>query len=187
MEGRPWPEDSAARTIPVDMRNLGDDAYVLRILPTNMNKEGFTASLKECHLNKETALKTDDEPLYPFRRKGDLGIDCSRFEIVYRRSKPAKAGTLTPDDAADEIAPRLLPNPAKSADVKLSLGTLAPGRYEMQVLDISGRLVMTKFIEPMSPTGAFQFLKGQKLSQGQYLIRLSLDGKMLEPLQFITD
>jgi hypothetical protein len=187
MEGRPWPADSAARTIPVDMRNLGDDAYVLRILPTNMSKEGFTAWLKDRHLNKETSLKTDDETLYPFRRTGDLGIDSSRFEIVYRLSKPANAGTLTPDDAAGEIAPRLYPNPAKSADVKLSLGSLAPGRYEVQVLDISGRSVMTRSIEHLSSTGAYQILKGQKLATGQYLIRLSLEGKVLETLQFINE
>jgi hypothetical protein len=187
MEGRPWPADSAARTIPVDMRNLGDDAYVLRILPTNMNKEGFTAWLKDRHLNKETSLKTDDETLYPFRRTGDLGIDSSRFEIVYRLSKPTNAGTLTPDDAAGESAPRLYPNPAKSSDVKLSLGSLAPGRYEVQVLDMSGRSVMTRSIEHLSSTGAYQILKGQKLSTGQYLIRLSLEGKVLETLQFINE
>ena len=129
MEGRPWPADSAARTIPVDMRNIGDDAYVLRILPTNMSKEGFTAWLKDRHLNKETALKTDDETLYPFRRTGDLGIDSSRFEIVYRRSKHANSCSLTPVDSADEIAEQLYKNPSKSAVVKLSVGSLGPVRF----------------------------------------------------------
>jgi hypothetical protein len=187
MEGCPWPADSAARTIPVDMRNLGDDAYVLRILPTNMSKEGFTAWLKDRHLNKETSLKTDDETLYPFRRTGDLGIDSSRFEIVYRLSKPGNAGTLTPDDAASVIGPRLYPNPAKSADVKLSLGSMAPGRYEVQVLDMSGRLMLKKSIEHASANAGHPILQGQKLAPGQYLIRISSNDRPLHILEFILN
>ena len=187
MEGRPWPADSAARTIPVDMRNIGDDAYVLRILPTNMSKEGFTAWLKDRHLNKETALKTDDETLYPFRRTGDLGIDSSRFEIVYRLFKPTNAGTLTPDDAAGEMAPRLYPNPAKSADVKLSLGSLAPGRYEVEVLDMSGRALWKKSIEHLSSNTVHEILQGHKLAAGQYLVRISLNDRPLHMLALIHD
>jgi hypothetical protein len=170
MEGRPWPADSAARTLPVDMRNLGDDAYVLRILPTNMNKEGFTARLKDRHLNQETSLKTDDETLYPFRRTGDPGIDSSRFEIVYRLSKPTNAGTLTPDDAAGEMAPRLYPNPARGADVKLSLGSLAPGRYDVQVLDISGRLVLKKTVDHQSSIVVHSIFGKVKPASGLYNI-----------------
>jgi hypothetical protein len=185
IEGRPWPAGSAARTIPVDMRNLGDDAYVLRILPINMSKEGFTVWLKDRHLHKETSVKLDDETLYSFRRKGDLGIDSSRFEIVYRLSKPTNAGTLTPDDAAGEIGPRLYPNPAKGADVKLSLGSLAPGRYEIQVLDMSGRLVLKKSIQHLSATAGHRILKGQKLSTGQYLIRIFSNDRPLHILELI--
>ena len=188
MEGRPWPADSAARIIPVDMRNLGDDAYVLRILPTNMNKEGFTAWLKDRHLNQETSLKTADETLYPFRRTGDLGIDSSRFEIVYRLSKPTNAGTLTPDDAAGEIGPRLYPNPAKSADVKLSLGSLAPGRYEVQVLDMSGRLVLTKSVEYKIIGGAHNILGKEKLASGLYtLILMDQNKQPKETLRLVVE
>jgi hypothetical protein len=188
MEGRPWPSDSAARTIPVDMRNLGDDAYVVRILPTNMNKEGFTAWLKDRHLNKGIALKTDNETLYPFRRTGDLGIDSSRFEIVYRLSKPTNAGTLTPDDMAGGIAPLLYPNPARSSDVMLSLGSLAPGRYEVQVVDMSGRLVLTKTLEHLSVKGEYRFLQGRKLSLGTYIIRISdMQQQLKETLRMVVE
>jgi hypothetical protein len=187
MEGRPWPADTAARTIPVDMRNLGDDAYVLRILPTNMSKEGFTAWLKDRHLNQETSLKTDDETLYPFRRTGDINIDSSRFEIVYRLSKPTNAVTLTPDDTAGEMAPRLYPNPAKGTAVKLSLGSLAPGRYEVQVLDMSGRLVMKKSIEHLSANTSYRILQGQKLAPAQYIVRIYSDDRPLHTLQLIQD
>jgi hypothetical protein len=176
-----------ARKIPVDMRNLGDDAYVLRILPTNMIKEGFTAWLKDRHLNKETSLKTDDETLYPFRRTGDLGIDSSRFEIVYRLSKPTNTGTITPDDATGEMAPRLYPNPAKGAEVKLSLGSLPPGRYEVQVLDMSGRSVMSRSIEHISINTAHRILQGKKLAPGQYIIRISSNDRPLHTLQLIHD
>jgi hypothetical protein len=46
---------------------------------------------------------------------------------------------------------------------------------------------MTRSIEHLSSTGAYQILKGQKLATGQYLIRLSLEGKVLETLQFINE
>ena len=120
-------------------------------------------------------------------RTGDPGIDGSRFEIVYRLSKPTNAGTLTPDDAAGEIVPRLYPNPARGADVKLSLGSLAPGRYDVQVLDISGRLVLNKSIEHINPNSAHRILKGQKLAPGQYIIRISSDDRPLHTLQLIQD
>ena len=185
MEGRPWPADTVARTIPVDMRNLGDESYVLRVFPTNMSKEGFAAWLKDRHLNKETSVKLDGETLYPFRRTGDINIDSSRFEIVYRLSKPPIAGNLTPDDAAGEIVPRLYPNPAKGADVKLSLASLSPGRYEVQVLDMSGRLVLKKSIEHVIPNSAHRILQGQKLAPGQYLIRISANDRPLHSLELI--
>jgi hypothetical protein len=187
MEGRAWPADSTARTIPVDMRNLGDDAYVLRILPTNINKEGFTAWLKDRHLNKQTSLKLDDETIYPFRRTGDLGIDSSRFEIVYRLSKPTNAGTITPDDATGEMPPRLYPNPAKGAEVKLSLGSLTSGRYEVQVLDMSGRSVMRRSIEHISISTTHRILQGKKLATGQYIIRISSNDRPLHTLQLMHD
>ena len=188
MEGRPWPLDNAARSIPVDMRNLGDDAYVLRILPTNMTKEGFAAWLKDRHLNKETALKTDDETLYPFRRTGDPGIDSSRFEIVYRLSKPTNAGTLTPDDAAGEIGPKLWPNPAKGSEVKLSLGSLVPGRYDVQVLDMAGRLVLKTTIDHLSTHGSYEIFGKVKPATGIYTVQLMDQEKQLkETLRLVME
>ncbi len=185
MEGRPWPVDTAAGSIPVDMRNLSEDPFVLRIIPTNMQKVGFTASLKDKHLNRETMLKTDEETLYPFRRTGNAGIDSSRFEIVYRLSKPTNTGTLTPDGAIRSITPRLYPNPAKAEDVQLSLGSLEPGHYEVRVLDMSGRSVLTKPVTHVNVANVYQILKGHKLLTGQYLIRISRNGKLLETLSFI--
>lgn len=188
MEGRPWPSDSLARTISVDMRNLGDDAYVLHILPTNMNKEGFAAWLKDRYLNKETSLEIEKETLYPFRRTGDIGIDSTRFEIVYRTSMSTNAGALTPDVAASEIAPRLYPNPAKGTDVKLSLGSLAPGRYEVQVVDMSGRLVYSRSIDHHSSATGYYIFSTAKLAAGNYAVLLIDPQKQpKETLRLVVD
>jgi hypothetical protein len=106
---------------------------------------------------------------------------------VYRLSKPTNAGTLTPDDTAGEIGPRLYPNPARSADVKLSLGSLASGRYEVQVMDMSGRSVMSRSIEHSSIHAEYRILKGQKLAPGQYLIRISSHDRPIHTLQLIHE
>lgn len=185
MEGRPWPLDSAARTIDLDMRNLGDDPYILSILPANLNRADFSIWLKDHHLQKETILHTNNETLYPFRRTGIPAIDSSRFEIVYRLSKTTNSGTLTPDGTIGVVTPRLYPNPAKADDVQLSLGSLEPGQYEVRVLDMSGRSVLTKSVAHVNSANSYQILKGQKLSTGQYVIRVSRNGKLLETLSFI--
>jgi hypothetical protein len=172
MEGRPWPVDSLQRSIPVDMRNLGDDPYVLRLIGESLTKDGFRAWLKDRHLKTETELKVDGELLYPFRRTGDAGIDSGRFEIVYRTTPKSTGGTVTPDDASETPSVKLFPNPSKTGDVKLSLRAMAPGAYTVQVLDMTGREVATGAISHETMNGEYRVLKGKRLSPGQYIIRL---------------
>jgi hypothetical protein len=172
MEGRPWPLDTLSKRIPLDMRNLGDDAYVLRLIGASLTRDGFRAWLKDRHLKTETELKVDGELLYPFRRTGDAGIDSGRFEIVYRTTPTATGGTVTPDDASETEGVRLYPNPSKTGDVKLLLRAMAPGAYTVQVLDMLGREVATGSLEHTSINGEYRVLKGRRLSPGQYIIRL---------------
>jgi hypothetical protein len=188
MEGRPWPGDSLQRSIPVDMRNLGNDAYVLRLIGESLTKDGFQAWLKDYHLKTETVLKLDGELLYPFRRTGDAGIDSSRFEIVYRITPRAAGATLTPDDATEAPRATIFPNPSKTAEVKLSLRAMAPGTYTAQVMDIQGREVAKVNISHQTMNGEYQILKTNRLSPGQYIVRLiDADKQLKETLRMMVE
>jgi hypothetical protein len=188
MEGRPWPADTLQRTIPLDMRNLGDDAYVLRLVPESLKKEGFRVWLKDRHLNITTELKTEGENLYPFRRTGDTGIDSGRFEIVYRMTKTSTPGTLTPDGVTETPSAKLYPNPASASDIKLSLRAMAPGKYTIHVLDISGRLVAVNSLEHSSLHGEYPEMSGLRLSSGQYIIRLiDTDKQLKETFRMVVE
>ena len=172
MEGREWPKDTTARSIPIDMRNLGDDAYVLRIIPALMEKEGFTAFLKDHHLRSETALNAVDEIVYPFRRTGDMRIDTGRFEIVYRLAKAIESGAVVPDDASLPAGMKLYPNPSRSVDVKLSLGVLAPGKYLVRILDMTGKIVGSQTLDHRMPNETYAPLRGMKLPSGRYIVNI---------------
>jgi hypothetical protein len=188
MEGRPSPEDTLQRTIPLDMRNLGDDAYVLRLMPESLKKDGFRVWLKDRHLNTATELKTEGENLYPFRRTGDVGIDSARFEIVYRMTKTSTLGTLTPEDATETPSAKLYPNPARASDIKLSLHAMAPGSYRVQILDLSGRLVAVMSLEHGSAHGEYPVMAGIRLSRGQYIVRLmDADNQLKETLRMMVE
>jgi len=185
-EGLPWP-GANKRSIPLYMSAVGVQPRVLSLDPRGLSDTYVKVWLKDNYIHTETQVDITGGLDYTFTGTGDAATDSARFELVFVESgRPTTGGmTLEPGNGISPV--RVWPNPAKSADVKLSLGSLAPGRYEVQVLDISGRSVMTRSIEHLSSTGAYQILKGQKLSTGQYLIRLSLEGKVLETLQFINE
>jgi hypothetical protein len=188
MEGRPWPMDSLQRSVAVDMRNLGDDAYMLRLIGSSLAKDGFRAWLRDRHMKTETEVKMDGEILYPFRRTGNAGIDSSRFEIVYRITPRAAGATLTPDDATETPRATIFPNPSKTAEVKLSLRAMSPGAYTVQVLDMTGRLVATSMLEHRSVNGEYRVLQGRLLSPGQYLVRLiDADKQLKETLRMMVE
>jgi hypothetical protein len=170
------------------MRNLGDDAYVLRLMGESMKKEGFRVWLRDHHLNTETELKLDEATLYPFRRKGDVGMDSGRFEIVYKMTKSSIPGRLTPDDATETPSLKLYPNPARASDIKLLLRSMAPGVYTIQLLDMLGREVATSSLEHRSINGDYTILKGIRLAPGQYILRLlDADKQLKETMRMMVE
>jgi hypothetical protein len=188
MEGRPWPTDTITRSVPVDMRNLRDDPYELRLIAERLTNIGFRAWLLDNHLKKETELKPDGETLYPFRRTGNIGIDSGRFEIVYKMSKSATQGSLTPDDAAIVSTLKIYPNPSRGGDMKLSLGTLAAGRYELRVLDVTGRLMTTQRIDHPGSGAVHSISFAKRLAAGRYLVQIgNADGRVVQTISWMAE
>jgi hypothetical protein len=59
--------------------------------------------------------------------------------------------------------------------------------YTVQVLDMTGRLVATSTLEHRSVNGEYRVLQGRLLSPGKYLLRLSLEGRLVQTLQLIHE
>lgn len=188
MEGRPWPTDTITHSVPVDMRNLRDESYELRLIAERLTKDGFRAWLLDNHLKKETELKPDGETFYPFRRTGNIATDSSRFEIVYRMTKSSTPGSLTPDDAATISSLKVYPNPSRSDGVKLALGTLPAGRYEVRVLDMAGRLMATQRIDHPGSGAVHSLGFAKRMATGRYMVQIGgPDGNLVETLSWLAE
>jgi hypothetical protein len=185
-EGLPWP-GSNKRSIPLYMSAVGVQPRVLSLDPRGLSDTYVKVWLKDNYIHTETQVDITGGLDYTFTGTGDAATDSARFELVFVESgRPTTGGmTLEPGDGISPV--RLWPNPAKSADVKLSLGSLAPGRYEVQVLDMAGRLVLQRSIDHLSQTSSYRILHKQKLAPGQYLIRISSNDRLLHTLQLIQD
>ncbi len=156
------------------MSGVGDQTLVVRVDPRGMHDRYVQAWLKDNVLKRQVELNMSTPTDYDFIDTGSAAWDSTRFEIVYvEAGRPATGVTLDPDDAAEQPSVKLYPNPAKAEDVKLSLGSLAPGSYQVQVLDMSGRLVMTKSIEHKAASTGHLILQGRKLAPGIYVLRIS--------------
>jgi hypothetical protein len=185
-EGLLWPGTTKS-SLPVYMGTVTSQQLILRVDPREMEQGNVKAWLKDHHLRQETEVDMTKGLDYPFKLTGNAATDSSRFEIVYQRTSGSTPGTLTPDDASETPSVRLFPNPSKTGDVKLSLRAMAPGAYTLQVLDMLGREVATSSLEHKSINGEYRVLKGTRLSPGQYLIRLSMEGKPVQTLTLIQE
>ncbi len=170
-EGLPWP-GANKRSIPLYMSAVGVQPRVLSLDPRGLADTYVKVWLKDNYIHTETQVDITSGLDYTFTGTGEAATDSARFELVFVESgRPTTGGmTLEPGDGSSPV--RLWPNPAKSADVKLSLGSLAPGRYEVNVLDISGRLVLKKSIEHVSPAAAHSIFGKGKPAAGHYTILL---------------
>jgi hypothetical protein len=186
-EGLPWPKD-VKRSIPLSMSGVGDQTLLVHINPTGMRDRYVKAWLKDNVLKREIEINMSQPTDYDFIGTGRADWDSTRFEIVYvEAGRPGTGVTLEPDDAAETPSVKLYPNPSKTAEVKLSLRAMAPGMYTVQVLDMTGRLVATSTLEHRSVNGEYRVLQGRLLSPGKYLLRLSLEGRLVQTLQLIHE
>ena len=186
MQGRPWPVDSTLMSMELDTRSLGTSAYVLRVMPDGLKREGFTAWLKDGYLKQQVALDLEGETLYEFRRTGDAGVDSARFEILYR--KMATATTASPEPASDMRGGiRLYPNPSKYGDVRLSLRGMPAGTYHVQVMDVLGRVLGNDKLQHPEGGGSYRLPKWGKPSTGRYVVRVTNQDGQAHTLQLIVE
>ena len=187
-EGLPWPTNVKC-SIPLYMSGVGDQTLIVRVDPRGMRDRYVKAWLKDNVLKRQVELNMSAPTDYDFIGTGSAAWDSTRFEIVYLEAgRPSTGVTLEPDDAAEQPSVKLYPNPAKSADVKLSLRAMAPGTYSVHVLDMTGRLVAMRTLDHRSLNGEYRILEGRLLSPGTYIIKLSNQNKQpKETLRLVVD
>ena len=186
-EGLPLPT-SRQQSIPLYMGTVGAQKFNLRLDPIGMTDKYVKAWLKDKHLKQETEVDMNGGLDYDFSGTGQPATDSTRFELVFVESgRPASGQTPEPQDVAGLAGVKLYPNPRRFTDLWLSLRSLETGRYDVQVVDMSGRLVMREYVLHSSGSPEHQILRGKKLSPGQYMIRISSEGRPLHTLSFIQE
>jgi hypothetical protein len=186
-EGLPLPT-TRQQSIPLYMGTVGAQKFNLRLDPIGMTDKYVKAWLKDKHLKQETEVDMNGGLDYDFSGTGQPATDSTRFELVFVESgRPAFGQTPEPQDVAGLAGVKLYPNPRRSTDLWLSLRSLETGRYDVQVVDMSGRLVMREYVLHVSGRPEHQILRGKKLSPGQYMIRISSEGRPLHTLSFIQE
>jgi hypothetical protein len=56
--------------------------------------------------------------------------------------------------------------------VKLSLGVLAPGKYLVRILDMTGKIVGSQTLDHRMPNETYAPLRGMKLPSGRYIVNI---------------
>jgi hypothetical protein len=186
-EGLPFPGNKK-QSVPLYLGTIGVQKLNLRVHPQGMSDKFVRAWLKDHYLKQENEVDMNDGLDYDFTGTGHPATDSNRFELVFVESGKSGSGqTPEPDNVAGLTGIKLYPNPRRSSDFWLSLRQLEPGHYNIEVIDMSGRLVTHEMINHTSLSTKHQILRSRKLSPGQYMIRITANGTPLISLPFIQE
>jgi hypothetical protein len=112
---------------------------------------------------------------------GNLAFDKKKKdrkdEEVKEETKPVVTETVAKTEQQEETTLRsgiaVYPNPVTNGVVRLSFSEQPAGRYQVQLLDISGRLVGSKEVNISSEAQVEEFRFPELSVKGNYLIRVS--------------
>ena len=82
------------------------------------------------------------------------------------------AETITPKDVITHNAISVYPNPVTSGFFKISFADQQPGRYNVQLVDIAGKVISSRPFNLVSKVQVEEFRLPQQLAAGNYLVRV---------------
>lgn len=88
------------------------------------------------------------------------------FETIVDKRKP-----LT-EEAVVKNGISVYPNPVTDGYFRLSFSDQAPGRYQVQLMDIGGRIISTKMVNVNNKVQVEEFRVPQKIASGNYLVKV---------------
>jgi len=105
------------------------------------------------------------------KKKKDKKEDETKEE-----AKPAVAASTaknTPEETIVKNGIAVYPNPVTNGVVRLSFASLPAGRYQVQLLDLSGRLITSKEVNISSEAQVEEFKFPELSVKGNYLLKVS--------------
>jgi hypothetical protein len=108
------------------------------------------------------------------KKKKDKKVEEIKDEVVKEEAKNTdlvSRGNPLVETANNGIA--VFPNPVTQGYVKLSFENQAAGKYQVQLLDLSGKLVSSKDVVVGSKSQIEEFRLPDLLGKGNYLIRVT--------------
>lgn len=85
---------------------------------------------------------------------------------------PAIVEKETPKEVITRNSIAVYPNPVTSGFFKITFADQAPGRYNVQLLDVTGKVISTKPYTLVSKVQVEEFRLPQQLAAGNYLVRV---------------
>jgi hypothetical protein len=87
----------------------------------------------------------------------------------------------------DARAWSVYPNPVKGKKMTLQLDQVSAGRYAVSVYDVSGRKLLSDWIEHRGGTAAYTLELAAIPSKGTGFIRIEQGGNLLSVIKIITE
>jgi hypothetical protein len=98
-----------------------------------------------------------------------------------KKEEVAKAEPLptatTLKDVITRNAISVYPNPVTNGFFKISFADQQPGRYNVQLLDVAGKVISTKPFNLVSKVQIEEYRLPQQLASGNYLVRVVADNQ----------
>lgn len=110
----------------------------------------------------------------------DLANGALAFEKKEKKeTQPDVVATETPlikklptEEVIGRNAVSVYPNPVTDGYFKLSFADQTPGRYQVQLMDIGGKIFSTQFVNVNNKVQVEEFRVPQKIASGNYLVKV---------------
>ena len=186
MEGRPWPEGDSLKTIPLDLRSIGNGSYNLRLIPSGLKRMGFSMWLKDRVLSKDIRIDSTQETVYHFKIGSEAERDTGRFTIEYR-NLASKEITVPADVAPDSTySITLYPNPSTGGNTNISFNNVSAGTYLIEIFNLSGTSIFKKQVDISGGSNLLTLQGTRMYPAGEYLISVKKGGEPVRMLKWIV-
>ncbi len=112
---------------------------------------------------------------------GNLAFEKKKKETKEEETvakSPVAAETAKPSPAEEEIAGKgiaVYPNPVSNGMVRLDFAGQPAGKYQVQLVDLSGRVISTKEVNIGSSKQIEEFRLPEQVAKGNYLVKIFND------------
>jgi hypothetical protein len=186
MEGRPWPKDDSTKKIPLDLRSIGNGSYTMRMIPSRMQRAGFSMWFKDLVLRKDIRIDSTRETLYQFKIGNEAERDTGRFAIEYR-SEASKVMIVPAEVESDSTYSIILyPNPSTGGKANISFNNISAGNYLIEIFNMSGKMVFKKQVELSGGRSVMSLQGTRSYPAGEYLIKVKRGGEQVRLLKWIV-